>query len=218
MSSVSPAVVQAVEKARPAKFSYLLYIVKSLLFHGYFVPTTLILLPFVILRGMIPYGPGRYKKWTMLETVGVILTRRAIRNMCRFRMQPIPPRENGWREGDNVVGSFLSLLNNSGPGGLVAMAPAEVSQVEEYVRHGRRDRDWFDPPPLDAYRGILTIKAQRGDTVTDSNHYQGPALVEPKWAKTRIRGLWFMSKENFHAPKPGHAGSQSRPVMLYFRT
>ncbi|KOS14546.1 endoplasmic reticulum protein [Malassezia pachydermatis] len=216
MSTVSPAVKHAVEKAKPAKVTYFLFILKSLLFHGYFVPTTLLLLPFVILRCMIPYGPGRYKKWTVMETVGVYLTRRAIRNMCRFGMQPIPPREHGWRESNNMLGAFLSLLNNSGPGGIVAMPSAEIHQVEEMVKRGRHDRDWFNPPPLEAFKGILSIKTSPEDMVTDSAMYNGPALVEPKWAKTRIRGLWFMKDAKSHAPKPGPAGSQKQPVLLYF--
>jgi len=193
------------------------YIIKSLVFHAYFVPTTLLYLPFVFIRCLRRNGYGRHPRWTIIEAIGVILTKRTLKLMSFFKMQPIPPRENGWREANNWVGMILSLLNNSGPGGMVAMPPAEISQVGEYVKKGRIDRDWFDPPSPDWFTGILSIKTGNKSMAYGSSLYQGPALVDPSWAKTRIRGLWFMHDGKLHAPQPGEFGTQQREVMLYFR-
>lgn len=212
--AVDPKVEQAVTLAKPAKVNHLSFIVRALLFHIFFVPTTALLLPLFLLRALIPFGPGRYKGWTVLEALGLFLTRYAMRNIIRFNLQPIPPREKGWREMDNVIGGFLSLVNLSGPGGLVASAPPIVDQVEGYIRDGRRDTDWFNPPPLEALKGILSIKV--GDNkVTDSTEYKGAALVEPKWAKTRVKGYWFMHN-HADSPMPGPSGSQKHPVVLFF--
>lgn len=211
---VDMKVQQAVDKSQPAKFSHLKYIVKALVFHIYFVPTTILLFPILILRALVPGRFGRYQNWSMLEAIGVYLTQRAMRSLIRFRMQPMPPREHGWREMDNALGGLLSLINLSGPGGLVSSAPPVIDQVAQYSRTGRRDTDWFDPPSLDALKGILSIKVDN-ECVRDSSEYEGPALVEPKWAKTRIKGYWFMHSHN-HVPIPGPAGCQKRPVLLYF--
>jgi len=214
----SSDVVEAVEKAKPLKIRYAHYILKSLLFHGYFVPTTLLYLPYVFIRCLLRHGYGRHPNWTIIEAIGVLLTKRTIKLMSFFKMQPIPPRENGWREANNWVGMILSLLNNSGPGGIVAMPPAEISQVKDYVKKGRVDRDWFDPPSIDGFCGILSIKSGYKSNAYGSSLYQGPALVDPSWAKTRIRGLWFMHDGTLHAPRPSTFGGQERDVMLYFRT
>lgn len=211
---VDAKVQQAVQAAQPAKFKYWPYILKALVFHLFFVPTSLLYLPLYILRAYLPYYHGRYKNWTALEALGVFITQRAMRNLVRFRMQPLPPREKGWREMNNIVGGFLSLVNLSGPGGLVSSAPPVFSQVSEYTREGRRDRDWFDAPPLEDLKGILSIKVD-DNQVVDSSEYQGPALVEPKWAKTRVKGFWFMHN-HLHHPVTGPLGTQKRPVLLYF--
>ena len=211
---VDKSVQKAVDKAQPAKFSHLHYIVKALIFHAFFLPTTVLVFPLYLLRALLPPYSGKYKNWTWIEALGVFITQRAMRNLIRFRMQPLPPRENGWREMNNILGSFLSLLNLTGPGGFVASPDPVLNQVSQYVRKGRRDRDWFEPPPLDALKGILSIKIDNNQVI-DSQEYQGPALVEPKWAKTRIRGYWFMHN-GIHSPTPGPKGSQKRSVILYF--
>ncbi|WFC97625.1 hypothetical protein MYAM1_000343 [Malassezia yamatoensis] len=212
--TVDPEIQKAVANAKPATFGYSRYIVKAILFHLYFVPTTIILFPYYILLACLPILGKKYHNWTVVEAVGVFITQRAMRNLIRFRMQPLPPREKGWREMDNALGGLLSLLNLSGPGGLVSSIRPVVSQVAQYTREGRRDSDWFDPPPLDYLKGILTIKVGNNQ-VRDSKDYQGPALVEPKWAKTRVKGFWFMHNHT-HSPIPGPSGSQKRSVLLYF--
>ncbi|WFD30113.1 hypothetical protein MSPP1_001129 [Malassezia sp. CBS 17886] len=215
MTAVDPRVLQAVTKAKPLTFKYYPYILRALVFHVYFVPTTLLLLPLMMLRALLPFGRGRHKAWSFTQTMGVLLTRRALRNMIRFGMQPVPPREKGWREQQNAFGAFLSLLNISGPGGVVAAPRPVVKEVDQYVHDGRIDTDWFNPPPLEAFRGIITVKTDNKQIVTDSKYYHGPALVEPKWAKTRVKGFWFMYSRA-HRPKQGPKGSQKRRVVLYF--
>jgi acetyl esterase/lipase len=151
------------------------------------------------------------------------MTRLAIRFMVLFKMQPIQPREGGIREKPGFVGTSLALLNELGPGGRVAhplMAAEAVSKKahKQDTKHTRHDRVWFDPPPLEYYRGILTLKTTETglEKVTDCDTYKGPAMIDMKWAKVRTRAFWFMPDgTKQHLPEKVK-GAQKGPVILYF--
>jgi len=210
--NIDPEVQKAVNNAsKPVPTGYFIYIIKSLMFHGYYLTSVCALLPIYILLAALPALGSRYKDWTFLETLNILVVRRAVRLMTVFGMQPIPPRENGWREMNNFVGKLLSNLNTQGPGGFVGPA------TENYASKNRPDVEWFDPPPLEAFRGVLTIRTptNQNTNVKDSRYYSGPPLLEPCWAKARTKAFWFMS-ERRPAPSLGPSGSQSRPVILYF--
>lgn len=159
----------------------------------------------------------------MDTTVAVLMTRLAIRFMCIFKMQPVQPREGGWRERPGFIGTTLALMNELGPGGRVAHPKMAIESAlkrghKQDAKHARHDRIWFDAPPLDYFRGILTLKTSEAsvERVEDCETYNGPAMVDIKWAKVRTRGFWFMP-DGFkqHAPVLNEKG-QKDPVILYF--
>lgn len=187
----------------------------QVLFHIYFVPTSLALLPFYLIASLIP----RLRKdirWSFLQNLSILYVRRVIRVYCRLRVQPIQPRENGWRESNSILGTMLEFINLSGPGGRV-IHPKEALRAAEQAAGNRTDRVWIDPPPLDAFRGILTINTQGpGKGFVHSKTYQGPPLVAPGMAKVRTRCFWFMHRDNLSPPHPSQKKKQDRPVILYF--
>lgn len=151
------------------------------------------------------------------------MTRLAIRFMCIFKMQPVQPREGGWRERPGIIGTTLALMNELGPGGRVAHPKMAIEAAmknghKQDAKHARHDRIWFDAPPLDYFRGILTLKTSEvsEEKVEDCETYNGPAMVDIKWAKVRTRGFWFMPDGlKQHAPVQSKGG-QKGPVILYF--
>lgn len=188
----------------------------QLLFYAYFVPTSLALLPLSLVRSLIPFlrlDP----RFSFLQNLSVMYVRRVIRNYCRFKVQPIQPREHGWRESNTALGTFLAIANMSGPGGRV-IHPKETVQAALHEVGGKRlDRVWIDPPPLDAFRGLLTIQTGKpGTGFAHGKTYKGPPLVDPGFAKVRTRCFWFMHKDNISPPKPSEKRSRDRPVILYF--
>lgn len=149
------------------------------------------------------------------------MTRLAIRFMIIFKMQPIQPREGGLRERPGVVSTMLAVLNNTGPGGRVAhpiMAAKAASKIghKQDSKHYRHDRVWFDPPPLEYFRGILTLKTRERQRVEDCETYNGPAMVDISWSKHRTRAFWFMPKGVTQPPPAESKGGQDGPVILYF--
>lgn len=196
----------------------------QLLFHLTFLPTSFVYFPYALVRALIPFLRP-HRRWSIESTVAVLMTRLAIKFMVLFKMQPIQPRENGWREKPGVIGTTLALLNELGPGGRVAhpiMAAEAASKKghKQDAKHARHDRVWFDPPPLDYYRGILTLKTGDSDTtverVQDCDTYNGPAMVDMKWAKVRTRAFWFMPGGMKQQPPSKSKGGQKEPVTLYF--
>ncbi|WFD33732.1 hypothetical protein MCUN1_000546 [Malassezia cuniculi] len=200
--SVDPAVSQAVSQAKIKSPCYVKYFIKAIFFHAYFTASLVILLPIFIIRSLIP-GLGTWKNWSFMQALGVFLVRHTLKSFIRFRMQPLVPREHGLRESTGPVGNFIEMLNTSGPGGI----------VEGKGHFSRPDREWFPPPPLEAFRGIFSIKVP-GKTQVESEYYNGPAIIEPKWANVRTRGFWF-TYDKGPAPKKGPAGSQKRPIILF---
>lgn len=143
--------------------------------------------------------------------------RRVIRLYCRFQMQPLQPREHGWRESNSALGTFLAMINMSGPGGKV-IHPKEALHAAQHIAGAHRsDRVWLDPPPLDAFRGILSIRTGKpGEGIAHGPSYNGPPLVDPGFAKVRTRAFWFMHKDHVSPPHPSDRKIRDRPVILYF--
>jgi len=220
---VDSKTVNAVTAAQPKRGAFWLPLLRHLLFHIYFTPSTLALLPLYILRSLIPFLK-KHPQWSFTTSMGILLVRHSMRNFIRFGLQPLAPRENGWREAPGIIGAFLALLNFSGPGGYIRH-PEKALKAALKVSGGKRlDRVWIDPAPLEAYRGILSIQASSKKSIpptrVKTNDYNGPALIEAAWAKTRIRCFWFMHTAGATPPEsttsPGHA-APSRNVILYIR-
>ncbi|CAO1613077.1 unnamed protein product [Parajaminaea phylloscopi] len=214
--AVDAIVRRKVAEAKTPTPRKLLPLLRYLLFHVYFVPTSVAILPFYLLLSLFP-RLRKDARWSFIQNLSVLYVRRVIRIYCRFRVQPIQPRENGWRESNSVIGTALEFANLSGPGGRV-VHPKEAIRAAEQAAGGKRsDRVWIDPPPLDAFRGILTINTQGpGKGYVHSKTYQGPPLVEPGMAKLRTRCFWFMHRDGLSPPNPAEKRRRDRPVILYF--
>lgn len=221
---VDAKTVNAVTAAKPKRGAFWLPFLKHLLFHIYFVPSTLVLFPIYVLRSLIPFLK-KHPQWSFLTSMGILMVRHSMRNFIRFGLQPLAPRENGWREMPGLIGAFLSLLNFSGPGGNIRH-PEKALKAALKNSGGRKrlDRVWIDPPPLEAYRGVLSIQASNKKSIpptrVKTQDYNGPALIEAAWAKTRIRCFWFMHKDHVTPPElTTHTDHKAptRNVILYFR-
>lgn len=190
---------------------------------------TPLFLPIAILRAAIPYLRP-HRRMTFVSSLAVIMVRLSIRLMILTRFQPLAPREKGWREQPGFIGAMLASLNMSGPGARVAH-PLLAVQAAKKVAHSqknnqRNDRVWFDAPPLQYYRGVLSLKVdstREGGSivaprrVTDSALYEGPAMVDVSWAKSRTRGFWFLPNGSKQHPPKVSSEAQKEPVVLYFR-
>lgn len=218
MATVDPDVQRAVAAARPRPPNYVPYIVKWLFAHGYLIAVLPIIAPIFLIRALIP-NKQRLKQWSVRQAFDVFLIRYVLKVITAVRFQPLPPREHGLRESRGLIGSTLSFLNQSGPGGLAAslVVPA-VEEAEEVAKYGNLSSDWFAPAPLHAFRGILSIKTPKNarTPVSGSETYKYFPVLEPKWANVRTKGYWFMQHHK-PKPKPGAPGSQARPVLLYMR-
>lgn len=218
--AIDPVVARSVARATPPQRRLLLPLLKMLLFHLYYVPTSLLFLPINIIRSLIPLlrlDP----RWSFGQNLAILYVRRVIRMFIRFKMQPIQPRENGWRESSSFIGTLLAISNMSGPGGKVIHPRKMIHAAEKDTDSGRLDRVWIRPPPLNAFRGLLTIRtSERGQKVENGETYRGPALVDPGMAKLRTKCYWFMHRDQLSPPGPGGQGSSAptadRPVILYF--
>ncbi|EPQ31446.1 uncharacterized protein PFL1_00781 [Pseudozyma flocculosa PF-1] len=223
---VDPRVEAAVRAAKPFQPRYLVPLLRILVFHLYFVPTSLLAIPLIALRCIVPaLRPN--PRWSFLTALSILNVRRAMRSMIRFGFQPIQPREGGWRDTRGSIAALLNVLNYSGPGGSVTH-PKLAADAAKKVARGV-DKVWFDPPPLDALTDVLSVRTQgagRGLAV-QSTHYAGPPLLDPAFAKTRSRAFWFMHRPGV-LPPSAQAASKSatttttktppreRPVILYF--
>lgn len=186
------------------------------------MPTSLAYLPYALVRALVPFlRPAR--GWTAKQTLSVMYTRLAMELFVITKFQPVAPREGGWRETPGLIGGLLSLLNYTGPGGRVAhpRTALKAAMLPQHDENKRGDRVWFGAPPLEYFRGILSINPTGRDgqgQVTDSDNYRGAPLVRPGEAKIRTRAFWFMPggpKE--HAPLPHREKGQDRQVILFFR-
>lgn len=190
----------------------------QLFFYIYFVPSATILTPLYILRSILPLT-RLDPRWSFIQNLGVMHVRRVVRLFTRFGVQPVQPREHGWRESSTIIGTMLGLLNLSGPGGRV-VHPEMALRAAEHAAGQRADRVWIPPPPLDAFRGLLTIRTGKaGEGTAHGPTYNGPPLVDPGFAKVRTRCFWFMHKDGVSPPTPSQKGktrTSDRPVFLYF--
>ncbi|PWN18754.1 alpha/beta-hydrolase [Microstroma glucosiphilum] len=215
---VDPVVVKLVRQAKAPTPRKLIPFLKMLLFYIYFVPSATLLTPLYILRSLLPLT-RLDPRWSFIQNLGVMHVRRVVRLFTRFGVQPIQPRENGWRESSTILGTFLGLLNLSGPGGRV-VHPEMALRAAEHAAGQRADRVWIPPPPLDAFRGLLTIRTGKaGEGTAHGPTYNGPPLIDPAFAKVRTRCFWFMHKDGISPPVPSQKGrtrNSDRPVILYF--
>lgn len=161
-----------------------------------------------------------------VQALAILMVRYSIGLMVLTHFQPIAARENGLRERTGVLGALLASLNMSGPGSRVAhpiLAAKAASKVahKQDSRHRRNDRVWFNAPSMPYYRGIISLKPSGkapGPQVQDCTTYNGPAMVDVSWAKSRTRGLWFLPNASKQHPPSRTPGGQNEPVVLYFRT
>jgi hypothetical protein len=186
------------------------------IFHIYFLPLTVgVVLPALILKNLLPFM-RTHPQWSFLQALSVSVVRWAMHNFIALRLQPIAPREGGWRESPNFLAALLVTLNLSGPGGFAAVRrPQKVVKAAKKQTHGH-DRVWMDAPPLEYFRGLLTIHSGSSSAMVRSPTYTGPPLVDPSWAKARTRAFWFMRKAG-EAPPELDGSKRDRPVILYFR-
>ncbi|KAE8226098.1 hypothetical protein CF319_g1264 [Tilletia indica] len=213
---IDPRVVAAYKSASPPTPRYLVPIIRMLAFHAFYVPTTILLLPLWILRALVPFL-RQHPQWTFTRSLGVLFSKRSLKNMTRFQLQPVAPREGGLRDRAGVLSTILEMANFSGPGGRV-FPPANSPEAARKSSKGERhDVSWFDPPPLEALTGILSVRWGRpGQGHVSSDTYHGAPLVDASWAKARTRAIWFMAKENTYPRQPDSQGEPTRPVCLYF--
>ncbi|PWN52412.1 alpha/beta-hydrolase [Violaceomyces palustris] len=218
MTEVDPKVLAAVRAAKVPRPQFWRPLVRILVFQIYFIPTSLIHIPLVLLRCLVPsLRPDR--RLDFQTSVSILVVKRAMRNMIRFHFQPIAPRENGWRDGDGFLATLLSVLNFSGPGGYVSH-PQLPLKIKANQATRSPDKVWFDAPPLEALTGILSVRTQDRKARVSSKTYTGPPLVDPGWAKCRTRAFWFMHRSGLLPPLPVKLGGgdreRDRPVVLYF--
>ncbi|PWN97770.1 alpha/beta-hydrolase [Tilletiopsis washingtonensis] len=212
---VDPAVALAVRRAKPPRAKFWRPLLRMVIFHIYFLPLTVgVALPALILKNLLPFM-RTHPQWSFLQALSVSVVRWAMHNFIALRLQPIAPREGGWRESPNFLAALLVTLNLSGPGGFAAVRrPQKVVKAAKKQTHGH-DRVWMDAPPLEYFRGLLTIHSGSSSAMVRSPTYTGPPLVDPSWAKARTRAFWFMRKAG-EAPPELDGSKRDRPVILYF--
>ncbi|CAD6891584.1 unnamed protein product [Tilletia controversa] len=213
---IDPRVVDAYKKASAATPRYLVPIARMLAFVTYYVPTTILLLPLWVLRAAVPFL-RQHPQWSFARSISVLFSKRSLKNMTRFRMQPVAAREGGLRDRAGFLGTFLEMANFSGPGGFVK-PPANSPEAARKASKGERhDVSWFDPPPLETLTGILSVRWGRpGQGHVSSDTYHGAPLVDASWAKTRTRAIWFMANADTYPRQPDSPDAPTRPVCLYF--
>lgn len=184
----------------PPPHPVVLPIIRLILFHAFVIPSVLLMLPLSAIRYLLPSLRPNPRS-SLLKTLHIAVVRLAIRNMIRFRMQPIAPRQGGIRERWGALGTAIDVANQAGMGGYVEINGKRVRSAEGV---------WIDPPSANELKGILTVEGQ-----PKSGTYSGPALVTQQWANTPVKGYWFMHKPG---AEPGPAAvKKDRPVILYFR-
>ncbi|KAK0567138.1 hypothetical protein OC844_000383 [Tilletia horrida] len=215
---IDPRVVAAYKKASAPGVRYLLPILRMLAFHAYYVPTLLLSVPFWLLKALLPFT-RQHPQWPISRAIGVSFAKYSLRNFTRFAFQPVAPREGGLRDRAGILATVLEVANFSGPGGRVVPPPDSVEAQRKAARGERHDVAWFDPPPLETLTGLLSLRWGRpGQGHVSSESYHGAPLVDPAWAKARVRAFWFMAKDNTYPPQPQSSNTlaPSRPVLLYF--
>ncbi|KAL9941129.1 hypothetical protein V8E36_000617 [Tilletia maclaganii] len=213
---IDPRVVAAYKKATPPATRKLIPILRMLLFHAYYVPTLLLSIPLWIVKALVPFL-RQHPEWPIARSISVSFAKYSLRNFTRFGFQPVAPREGGLRDRAGVLATALELANFSGPGGHVKPPAGSVEAQHKQAKGQRHDVSWFDPPPLECLTGVLSIRWGRpGQGYVSSDSYHGAPLVDPHWAKKRVRGLWFMAKDGTYPPQPESTRTPDRPVLLYF--
>lgn len=213
---VEPNVLAAVQRASPPKPAFLLPFLRLLLFQLYFLPTSFITIPWYMLRSIIPHFRLN-RNWSYITAVYILVVRRVMRNLIRFRVQPIVPRKGGLRDRNTLIATVVSCFNLSGPGGSVVLAKENIKALKLNATHGRPDNVWIPPAGPECLDGILAVKTgpnDRREIVTDV--YTGPPLLDAKWLKWSIRALWFTHKPHLVPPQPRSISKPTGPVVCYF--
>lgn len=215
------ALVAAVKSAKPPRPNKWRPILRLLIFHFLTVGTLPIAFLANFIRAAIPFLRP-HRRMSFVAALGTLMVRYSIRMMVLTSFQPLPPREHGWREQPGLIGASLATLNMSGPGSRVAhpllTLKAATKQAHKQSGKRRNDRVWFDAPQLPYYRGILTLKHGKGEPqkVQGCSTYNGPAMVDISWTKSRTRGFWFLPNGEKQHPPAREPGGQKEPVVLYF--
>lgn len=213
---VDPRVLAAIQKASPPRPAVLNPLLRMLVFQVFFLSTSLVKIPWYLLRSIIP----RFRlnpNWSFATAAYILVVRRVMRNLIRFGVQPIAPRKGGLRDRNHFLGTLVACLNLSGPGGSVVLAKQSIKALKLDAKHGRADKVWIPPAGPEYLDGILAVKTSPNDKrriTTDA--YTGPPLLDPKWLKWSIRALWFTHKPEIVPPQPRATTKPSRPVICYF--
>jgi hypothetical protein len=214
LSPQDPEAVAAVRRAKTPRRPFLVPLIRLLLHHLFTVPVISIAAPFVILKNLFPFL-RKHPLWSFKTGVFTELVRLCIICMGIIRFAPIPNKENGWRE-TSLLAPLLNVISFSSAGGTIMADKKTLTKLK--VKSKRLDRVWFDPPPVEMLRGILSVQVPgKEHRLVSSPRYNGRALIKPEWAKARCRGYWYMRSPGVVPPLPQDTEPRKRPVMLYVR-
>ncbi|KDN53605.1 alpha/beta-hydrolase [Tilletiaria anomala UBC 951] len=212
LSELDLLAVAAARNARIPRRHFWLPLLRLILQHAFTTPVVLTTAPFIILKNIFPFL-RRHPLWSFKVGVFTELVRIAIICMGLIRFSPIPNKENGWRETSRLA-PLLQAISFSSAG--VSIMADNKTQQRLKIKAKRLDRVWFNPPPPEMLRGILSVNVpNKVDQVVSSPRYVGRPLIQPYWAKARCRAFWYMRSPGIMPPNPGDNEKRKRPVLLY---
>lgn len=221
LAPVGPAVYAAVRDAHRPPRRLWIYLLRLLLQYTVTVPAVVLAVPFVVLRNAVPFL-RKHPAWTFKTGVSTTLVRIAIYCMGIIRFAPAPHSETGWLQGDSVLSSILALVFQLLTFRSYGARIWADTKTVPHVRHlGRRrlDEVLVTPPPADWLRGILAIRDPRiplDEQVSFSPLYYGRPMIEPGFAKRRVKCYWYLSRGT-KVPPPHDTTDKrpAKPVLLW---
>ena len=212
LSPIDPDAIKAVRDAKLPQRPFWTSMLRLLLQHTFTTGVTLAFAPLVIFKNLFPFL-RTHPLWSFQSATMVELTRILIYCMTAIRFSPLASKENGWRE-TSLFAPGLQLLSFSSLGSSI-FADKKIQQRLK-IQAKRLDRVWFNPPPPDMLRGILSVRVPNKETqLVHSPLYHGLPLIAPEWAKARCKGYWYMRSTGLIPPLPSDTEPRTRPVLLY---
>ena len=212
LSPIDPDAIKAVRNAKLPRRPFWTAMFRLILQHTFTSGVAVALAPFVIIKNIFPFLRA-HPLWSFKTGTMVELTRIFIYCMGVIRFCPVPNKENGWRE-TSIFAPILQLLTFSSAGG--AIIADKKTQQRLKIKAKRLDRVWFNPPPVDMLRGIISVRVpNKEDQVVRSPRYHGRPLIAPEWAKSRCKAYWYMRSAGVIPPQPSDTEARRRPVLLY---
>lgn len=221
LSPVDPAVYAAVRAAHRPPRKLWLFVFRLLFQYGLTVPAVVISTPFVVLRNILPFL-RKHPAWSFKTAVSTTLVRIVITCMGVIRFCPPPRAEDGWMQGNSAAGSLVTILMEALTWGSFGSSIWADSKNVPHLRHihGKRlDRVWVSPPPVNWLRGILTVRDPSQplyQQICSSPLYRGRPMIEPGFAKRKVKCFWYLSTGSRVPPHPhDHISKRTKPVLLY---